>query len=103
MREGRINVIVVRADATGKLDLRMAGDAGEPHGAVRCTSYLSFSTPDQKVPPRPTDHLLCWRSSPTLSVTALALGGSHSAGDVVPGVQAVWDGVLAADAAGAAG
>jgi hypothetical protein len=92
--QGRINVVAIRADATGDLDLKMAADAGEPYGNVRCTNYFRFETEDLKPPPAHMEGmLLCWRTSDDLTVSALAMNLAPAAVEVAAEVDALWQSV----------
>lgn len=102
--KGIVNVTAVRTDATGKLDLNLAGDPGDAYGDVRCTRNIDFPDTDGLAPARPgVDLMLCWRTSVSLSVIAFVLGGPLPPEEVAGGVQAVWDGIRAGDAAAPAG
>jgi hypothetical protein len=97
-RATMINVTAARTDLTGELDLRLAGDSGEEYTAVRCTRYLNFSTKDQPAPARLNERmLLCWRTSPTLSVIAFAVTRPPTADELAPAVQSLWDTIRAQD------
>lgn len=90
-----LNLIAVRTDMTGKLDVRAAvGDRAV--GNERCTSTLEFKADDDSpsagVEARVTTYLLCWRASDDLSVSALVMGGAAqtSEEELAAAVEAVY-------------
>jgi hypothetical protein len=86
-----VNVIAARTDLTGKLDQRMAGDAGELLGATRCTRRVMIEPPgDDQKPTEIDTWLLCWRTSELLSVTALAMLRPPPPEELAAAVDATW-------------
>jgi hypothetical protein len=88
-RYGRpwLNVVAARADMSGTLDLRMAGDDGQRYGDTRCTTNVVLpGTHDSLGPGR----LLCWRTSRRLSVSALVVFGPAEPAAIAGGVDELW-------------
>ena len=87
-----VRVVAARADLTGALELAWAADAGHKVGAVNCTNTTRL-TPDQPPRVRPT-LMLCWRTSPSLSVYALVIDPKATspvpATDAAATVDVVW-------------
>jgi hypothetical protein len=87
-----VRVVAARADLTGTLELAWAADAGHKVGAVNCTNTTRL-TPDQPPRVRPT-LMLCWRTSPSLSVYALVIDPKATSPvpttDAAATVDAVW-------------
>ena len=87
-----VRVVAARADLTGGLELAWAADAGQKVGAVSCTNKTRL-TPDQPPRVRPT-LMLCWRTSPSLSVYTLVVDPKATSPvpttDAAATVDAVW-------------
>ena len=85
-----IRVVVGHADLTGKLELRWAADEGHPVGMARCTQNFKL-TEGSPASIRPT-MLLCWRTSPTLSVYSLLIDFDHRPveRDAVAALEEAW-------------
>jgi hypothetical protein len=87
-----VRVVAARTDLTGTLELGWAADAGSKVGAVNCTNTTRL-TPDQPPRSRPT-LMLCWRTSPSLSVYALVIDPKATSPvpttDAAATVDAVW-------------
>jgi hypothetical protein len=96
-RTGRINVVALRGDATGVLDVSLAADYGDEYGGVRCTRKLGMPTKSGRAIGVYEKLLLCWRTSPTLSVSAFSLGATPEPEELAPAVQALWDSLRAGD------
>ena len=90
-----VNVVAARADLTGKQDVRMAGDEGRLIGNTRCTEAVVMRAENQDDTPAAqltplTGKLLCWRTSPQLSVTAFALAEPPAAEQLAAAVDQLW-------------
>jgi hypothetical protein len=68
---GTVKVITAKGDLTGRQELRMAADQGEPVGQARCTQRVRFANAaDAHVLP---SVLLCWRVSAQRSVVTFTV------------------------------
>lgn len=87
-----VRVVAARADLTGGLELAWAADAGQKVGPVSCTNKTRL-TPDQPPRVRPT-LMLCWRTSPSLSVYTLVIDPKATSPvpttDAAATVDTVW-------------
>jgi hypothetical protein len=88
---GTMRITTAKGDLTGQKDQLMAGDAGVPVGAARCTSKLRFANADK--PREIPTVVLCWQTSAKRSVVTMAVadkGGKPSSAAVAAVIAREW-------------